>query len=65
MELPIRYFVLNAKTNTAHIYGYCQQTKPRPIPIRLFDSFENLETYAKRPLKLCAQCEKQLKKKTK
>ena len=63
MILPIRYFVLNAKTNTMHIYGYCQHTKVRSIPIRLFDTPEELECYAGRKLTLCKDCQKALVKK--
>ena len=55
---PIRYFVINKKTPTMHVYGYCQQTKPRNIPIRLFDSQQELEAYAGRKLTLCRRCEK-------
>jgi hypothetical protein len=43
-----------------HIYGCCQQTKVRNIPIRLFDSPEELETYAGRKLTLCEYCRKKL-----
>lgn len=57
---PVRYFVVNAKTGIAHIYGYCQQTKPRSVPIRLFENFQELEQYACRPLQLCCQCSRQL-----
>lgn len=56
--MPIRYFVINAKTNTMHIYGGCQQTKARNVPIRLFDTTEELESYAGRKLKLCENCRK-------
>lgn len=59
--LPIRYFVINSHTRIMHIHGFCQQTKPRSIPIRLFDSPEELERYAGRPLCLCKACEKELK----
>ena len=55
---PIRYFVINEKTNIMHIYGCCQQTKPRRIPIRLFDTRQELEAYAGRPLQLCKACVK-------
>lgn len=55
---PIRYFVINKKTDVMHIYGNCQQTKPRNIPIRLFDSKQELEVYAGRKLTLCRRCEK-------
>ena len=53
---PIRYFVINEKTNIMHIHGYCQQTKPRSVPIRLFDTIRELEAYAGRPLQLCKAC---------
>ena len=56
--MPIRYFVINAKTTTMHIYGYCHQTKVRNVPIRLFDTAEELEIYAGRKLKLCENCRK-------
>ena len=58
--MPIRYFVINAKTNTMHIYGCCQQTKVRNVPIRLFDTIEELETYAGRKLTLCENCRKKI-----
>ena len=53
-----RYFVINAQTDVMHIYGCCQQTKPRSIPIRLFDTSQELERYAGRPLQLCRNCAK-------
>ena len=56
---PIRYFVVNNKTKVMHIYGYCQQTKPRNIPIRLFDTSQELEAYTGRKLCLCKDCAKQ------
>ena len=56
--MSIRYFVINSKTNTMHIYGCCQQTKVRPVPIRLFDSPQELEVYAGRKLRLCENCRK-------
>lgn len=56
--MPIRYFIINSKTTTMHIYGGCQQTKARNIPIRLFDTPEELEVYAGRKLKLCENCRK-------
>ena len=59
--MPIRYFVINNHTDIMHIHGFCQQTKPRSVPIRLFDSVEELEQYAGRPLCLCKACEKSLK----
>lgn len=55
---PVRYFVINGKTNTMHIHGYCQQTKPRSVPIRLFDTQQELEIYAGRKLILCKACAK-------
>ena len=61
--MPVRYFVLNAKTNTMHIYGYCQHTKVRKIPIRLFDSPQELEAYAGPKLILCKECQKAWAKK--
>ena len=61
--MPTRYFIVNAKTKTMHIYGCCQQTKVRNIPIRLFDSTEELESYAGRKLNLCENCRKKLDEK--
>lgn len=58
--MPIRYFILNDKTHIMHIHGLCQQTKPRSVPIRLFDTQMELETYAGRPLQLCKACQKSL-----
>ena len=58
--MPIRYFILNAKTQIMHIHGFCQQTKPRSVPIRLFDTQAELEAYAGRPLHLCKTCQKEL-----
>lgn len=58
--MPVRYFVVNRKTATMHIYGCCQQTKARSIPIRLFDSPRELEVYAGRKLTLCANCRKKM-----
>lgn len=55
---PVRYFVINTKTDIMHIDGFCQQTKPRSVPIRLFDTYQELETYAGRSLKLCKACAK-------
>ena len=59
---PVRYFIINEKTNIMHIYGCCQQTKPRSVPIRLFDTSLELENYAGRSLKLCKACAKAVKK---
>lgn len=55
---PVRYFIINAKTDIMHIHGYCQQTKSRAVPIRLFDTVQELESYAGRPLVLCKACQK-------
>lgn len=55
---PIRYFVINSKTHIMHIHGFCQQTKPRRVPIRLFDTHQELEAYAGRKLTLCKACAK-------
>lgn len=55
---PVRYFIINAKTDIMHIHGYCQQTKSRTVPIRLFDTVQELESYAGRPLVLCKACQK-------
>ena len=63
--MPIRYFVINTKTKTMHIHGCCQQTKVRNIPIRLFDSPEELEAYAGRKLILCENCRKKINGQTK
>ena len=60
--MPIRYFIINSKTTTMHIYGGCQQTKARSIPIRLFDTPRELEVYAGRKLKLCENCRKMREK---
>jgi len=46
-----------------HVYGCCQQTKVRNIPIRLFDTPEELENYAGRKLTLCENCRKKLNEK--
>ena len=59
-EMPIRYFVINGKTDIMHIYGGCQQTKVRKIPIRLFDTPQELENYAGRTLRLCENCRKKI-----
>ena len=60
--MPIRYFVINSKTTIMHIYGGCQQTKVRNVPIRLFDTPQELEAYAGRKLKLCENCRKKAEK---
>ena len=59
---PLRYFILNKKTETMHIQGYCRQTQDREIPIRLFDTPEALEAYAGRSLTLCLHCQRALAK---
>jgi hypothetical protein len=59
---PVRYFIINEKTNIMHTYGCCQQTKPRSVPIRLFDTSQELGKYAGRSLKLCKACAKASKK---
>lgn len=59
---PVRYFVINSNTRIMHIQGYCQQTKDRPVPIRLFDTVQELEAYAGRPLQLCRHCRKAMEK---
>lgn len=61
--MPIRYFVVNCRTSTMHIHGYCQQTKVRNVPIRLFDTQLELEAYAGRPLKMCKDCARVLAEK--
>lgn len=60
LVIPIRYFVINRNTDIVHVYGFCQQTKPRAVPIRLFDSQEELETHCGRKLTLCKTCRKEL-----
>lgn len=59
MTIPVRYFIINEKTEIMHVFGLCPHTKPRSIPIRLFDSREELEAYAGRKLRLCRQCRKE------
>lgn len=60
MSLRVRYFVINAQTDIIHIQGYCEHTKPRKIPIRLFENIQELEAYAGRKLRLCRVCKKKL-----
>ena len=55
-----RYFIINTKTEVMHIFGCCEHTKPRKVPIRLFESREELEAYAGRKLRLCKTCQKEL-----
>lgn len=61
MRAPIRYFVVNDKTQVMHIFGLCSQTKKRNVPIRLFDSEAELLAYAGRPLRMCCTCEQERK----
>ena len=61
--MPVRYFIINSKTTTMHIYGGCQHTKARSIPIRLFDTPQELEAYAGRKLRLCENCRKAIREK--
>ena len=58
---PIRYFVVNEKTEIMHVFGLCRQTKKRSVPIRLFDNPEELCVYAGRPLRLCRACQTELR----
>ena len=57
-----KYFVVGPRSNTMHIYGCCRQTKPRSVPIRLFDTKEELIAYAGRPLTMCKACQKRFVK---
>ncbi len=57
-----RYFVINKSSPVMHIYGLCQQTKPRSVAIRLFESEMELSEYAQRKLRLCEACQKALNK---
>lgn len=59
--MQIRYFIINAKTDVMHIHGLCEHTKPRKIPIRLFENQSDLEDYAGRKLRLCRTCQKNRK----
>lgn len=56
--IPTKYFVVGPRSDVMHIYGCCRQTKPRAVPIRLFDTQEDLIAYAGRPLTLCKHCQK-------
>ena len=60
LEVPIRYFVINQSTDIMHIYGFCQQTKSRSVPIRLFDSQKELERHSGKALTLCKACRREL-----
>ena len=59
--MQLRYFIINQKTDVMHIQGLCGHTKPRKVPIRLFESREELENYAGRKLRLCNTCQKKMK----
>lgn len=60
MRIPIRYFVVNAQSPVMHVFGLCRHTKKRSVPIRLFDTPQELEVYAGRPLRLCNICRQEL-----
>lgn len=57
MRTPIRFFVVNNQTSVMHIHGLCRQTKNRNIPIRLFDTQQELMDYTGRKLRLCRDCQ--------
>jgi hypothetical protein len=61
LRKPIRYFVVNEKTNVMHVFGLCRQTKMRSIPIRLFENPEELCIHVGRPLRLCRSCQAELR----
>ena len=61
--MPTRYFAVNQKTDIMHTYGCCQQTKVRKIPIRLFDSPQELEAYTGKKMTLCVNCQKYINEK--
>ena len=56
-----KFFVVGPRSNKVHIYGCCRHTKPRAVPIRLFDTIEEVIAYAGRPLELCKHCENAIK----
>ena len=58
--MRIQYFVINDRAKVLHIYGGCRHTRPRAVPIRLFDSQPEAQRYAGRPLVLCKRCQKSL-----
>ena len=60
VRIPVRYFVVNDKSSVMHVFGFCRQTKKRSVPIRLFDTPQELEAYAGRPLRLCSSCRQEL-----
>lgn len=57
--MQLRYYVINEHTNIMHIHGFCEHTKPRAVPIRLFEDVSDLENYAGRKLRLCKVCQKE------
>lgn len=59
VRTPIRYFVVNDKTGIMHIFGFCPHTKKRNIPIRLFDTPQELREHAGRELRLCSVCQRE------
>ena len=61
----VKYFVVGPRSDIMHIYGCCRQTRPRSVPIRLFDTQEALVEYADRPLTLCKHCQKTIERKEK
>ena len=61
MHTPIRYFVVNEKSQVMHVFGFCPQTKVRKIPIRLFDTQEQLCRHMGRAYRLCAACAREHK----
>ena len=61
--MPTRYFAVNQKTEIMPIYGCCQLTKVRTIPIRLFDSPQELEAYTGKKMTLCVNCQKYINEK--
>lgn len=56
MHRPIRYFVVNEKSQVMHICGLCGQSRKRDVPIRLFDTPQEIQEYAGRTLTLCKIC---------
>ena len=59
--MQMRYFIIHTKTDVMHIHGFCEHTKPRKVPIRLFDSQAELEAYVGRKLRLCKSCQRGIK----
>lgn len=60
MRIPIRYFVVNAQSPVMHVFGLCRQTKKRSVPIRLFDTPQELESHTGRSLRLCKTCRQEM-----